>query len=34
MVPDEKLIKVFEYALNQEETGMSFEVYSKMPWGG
>jgi rubrerythrin len=24
MVPDEKLIKVFEYALNQEETGMSF----------
>jgi len=24
MVPDEKLIKVFEYALNLEETGMSF----------
>ena len=23
-MPDEKLIKVFEYALNQEETGMSF----------
>lgn len=24
MEPDEKLIKIFEYALNQEETGMSF----------
>ncbi len=24
MMPDEKLIKVFECALNQEETGMSF----------
>lgn len=24
MVPNEKLIKIFEYALNQEETGMSF----------
>jgi len=24
MVPNEKLIKIFEYALNQEETGKSF----------
>ncbi len=24
MVPNKKLIKIFEYALNQEETGMSF----------
>jgi hypothetical protein len=43
MPNEEHLIKIFEYALNQEETGKSFfrgyrdkfsEIYSKMPWGG
>ena len=29
----EKLIKIFEYALNQEETGKSFFQHSLKRWG-